>query len=158
MTERHILHWLQVARLQSSMSRCARRQMGCVLVDPATNLPISLTYNGGPAGGGQLCGGDFCRRDLEAIPSGERVEVGCHHAEANAIAMCASAGRPTRGAWAFVTGEPCALCAKLLHHAGIARVVVVDGGYAGANGVDYLVANGIDVERRTGPRDPRSEP
>ena len=38
----------------------------------------------------------------------------------------------------FVTGEPCALCSKLIHHAGIEKVLVIDGGYAGANGVTYL--------------------
>jgi dCMP deaminase len=55
----------------------------------------------------------------------------------------------------IVTGEPCLLCAKLIHHAGIARVLVVQGGYAGENGVEYLRAHGVEVVSVDGPRDPR---
>ena len=47
------------------------------------------------------------------------------------------------------------MCAKMIHHAGIVRVMVVDGGYAGMNGCDYLEAHGVGVERRQGPKDPR---
>jgi dCMP deaminase len=59
------------------------------------------------------------------------------------------------GAWLIVTGEPCVLCAKLIHHAGIAKVLIVEGGYAGENGVDYLEAHGVLVQRVDGPQDPR---
>jgi dCMP deaminase len=55
-----------------------------------------------------------------------------------------------------VTGEPCLMCAKLLHHAGVGEVVVVRGGYAGGtDGTDYLVQHGVTVTYREGPRDPR---
>ena len=47
------------------------------------------------------------------------------------------------------------MCAKLIHHAGIARVIVVDGGYGGANGCEYLEAHGVGVQRVDGPKDPR---
>jgi len=90
------------------------------------------------------------------VQSGTRMEVGCHHAEMNVICNAAANGVPTRGAWMIVTGEPCLLCAKLIHHAGIARVLVVDGGYAGANGVDYLLQHGVLVIRTEGPKDPRA--
>jgi dCMP deaminase len=112
-------------------------------------------YNGGPRGGGELCGGETCLRDELAVPSGERMEIGCHHAEMNVVCNCAAAGVPTKGAWMLVTGEPCALCAKLIHHAGIVKVIVVGGGYAGANGVQYLRRHGVEVESVEGPQDPR---
>ena len=47
------------------------------------------------------------------------------------------------------------MCAKLLHHAGIARVLVVSGGYAGANGCEYLESHGVEVMHLSGPQDPR---
>ena len=113
-------------------------------------------YNGGPRGGGRLCGGEECLRDTQHVQSGTRMEIGCHHAEMNVICNAAANGVPTRGAWLFVTGEPCALCSKLIHHAGIEKVLVIDGGYAGANGVNYLENHGVEVERVNGPRDPRA--
>jgi dCMP deaminase len=89
------------------------------------------------------------------IPSGTRTEVGCHHAEMNVICNAAANGVSTRGAWLIVTGEACMMCAKLLHHAGIARVLVVSGGYAGANGCEYLESHGVEVMHLSGPQDPR---
>ena len=73
----------------------------------------------------------------------------------NVICNAAANGVTTRGAWLIVTGEPCVLCAKLLHHAGITRVLVVGGGYLGENGVDYLKAHGVAVQIVDGPQDPR---
>ena len=113
-------------------------------------------YNGGPRGGGRLCGGEECLRDTQSVQSGTRMEIGCHHAEMNVVCNAAANGVPTRGAWLFVTGEPCVLCSKLIHHAGIERVLVIDGGYAGANGTAYLENHGVQVERVTGPKDPRA--
>jgi dCMP deaminase len=57
----------------------------------------------------------------------------------------------------IVTGEPCLMCSKLIHHAGISRVYVVDGGYMGENGVSYLERHGVEIIRVDGPKDPRLE-
>lgn len=152
---RFLAHWIRFALLQSELSRCPRRRMGCVLVRPATNFPLVAAYNGPPRGPELLCGGDRCSRDELRVPSGQRTEIGCDHAEANAVGMCAEQGVSTSGAWAFVSGEPCLACAKLLLRAGIARVVAVRGGYAGENGVASLVAHGIPVDLVDGPADPR---
>ena len=96
------------------------------------------------------------RDDLE-VPSGTRMEIGCHHAEMNVICNAAANGVTTRDAWLLVTGEPCILCAKLIHHAGIGRVLVVRGGYMGANGCTYLTDHGVEVQQVEGPQDPRSQ-
>ena len=125
------------------------------MLDPKRNVTLMDGYNGAPRGGGELCGGSVCHRDSEQIQSGTRVEVGCHHAEMNVVCNAAAGGVATAGAWMIVTGEPCMMCSKLIHHAGIDRVIVVDGGYGGANGVDYLEAHGVTVQRAEGPRDPR---
>jgi dCMP deaminase len=89
------------------------------------------------------------------IQSGTRMELGCHHAEMNVICNCAASGVATKGAWLVVTGEPCMMCAKLIHHAGLTRVIVVGGGYAGENGLEYLQRHGVFVQTVAGPQDPR---
>ena len=91
----------------------------------------------------------------DAVKSGTKMELGCHHAEMNAICNAARHGASTEGKWMLVTGEPCVLCAKLIHHAGIVQVVCVNNGYSGANGVRYLEDHGVAVVRVDGPQDPR---
>jgi dCMP deaminase len=113
-------------------------------------------YNGGPRGGGELCGDEECLRDTMNIQSGTRVEIGCHHAEMNLICNAAANGVSTNGAWLLVTGEPCMMCAKLIHHSGIEKVIIVSGGFAGVNGVGYLEKHGVQVQHTEGPQDPRT--
>ena len=136
-------------------SNCPRAKFGALLIDPERNVVLMDGYNGGPRGGGELCGGDVCLRDSQEIRSGTMVEVGCHHAEMNLICNSAANGVSTKGAWLIVTGEPCMMCAKLIHHAGIVKVMVVDGGFGGANGIAYLDQHGIEVQRTNGPKDKR---
>lgn len=155
MKEKHIRIRIEQCLLLAEASNCPRRRFGALLVDPTRNVVLMDGYNGGPRGGGTLCGGEACLRDVQGVESGTRMEIGCHHAEMNVICNAAANGVPTRDAWLIVTGEPCLLCAKLIHHAGIAQVLVVDRGYAGANGCDYLEQHGVRVMRVEGPRDPR---
>ncbi len=137
-------------------SNCVRRKFGALLLDPERNVILMDGYNGGPRGGGTLCGGKICLRDSDEIESGTRVEVGCHHAEMNVICNAAAGGVACQGAWLIVTGEPCPMCAKLIHHAGIVRVLIVAGGFVGENGVQYLRDHGVDVVAVDGPPDPRA--
>jgi len=90
------------------------------------------------------------------IPSGTRLERGCHHAEGNVICNAAANGVRTEGAWLIVTGEPCLMCSKIIHHAGISKVLCVKGGYKGGDdGPEYLREHGVLVEYVEGPQDPR---
>ena len=155
MKEKHIRIRIEQCLVLAQASNCPRRKFGALLLDPERNVILMDGYNGGPRGGGALCGGDVCLRDTMEIQSGTRMEVGCHHAEMNVICNSAASGVSTRGAWILVTGEPCVLCAKLIHHAGVSKVIVVGGGYAGENGVDYLRDHGIVVESVEGPQDER---
>ena len=61
---------------------------------------------------------------VKEIESGTRMEIGCHHAEMNVVCNAAANGVSTRGAWLICNGEPCMMCAKMIHHAGILRVLV----------------------------------
>ena len=65
----------------------------------------------------------------------------------NCILNAARIGNKTSGRVMIVTAEPCMMCAKAVHHAGISQVIVVEGGYAGAasNGIKYLESHGISV-------------
>lgn len=155
MKDKHLRIRIDQCLVLSRASNCPRRKFGALLLDPKRNVILMDGYNGGPRGGGELCGGDVCLRDTMGIPSGTRMEIGCHHAEMNVICNAAAGGVATTGAWIIVTGEPCTMCAKLIHHAGVARVIVVDGGYGGANGCDYLTMHGVEVQRVDGPKDPR---
>lgn len=155
MKEKHIQIRIEQCLVLAKASNCPRRKFGALLLDPTRNVILMDGYNGGPRGGGVLCGGSSCLRDDLQVQSGTRMEIGCHHAEMNVICNAAASGVACRGAWLLVTGEPCILCAKLIHHAGIAKVLVVAGGYMGENGCDYLEAHGIAVQRVAGPQDPR---
>ena len=156
MKEKHLRIRIEQCLTLARASNCPRRKFGALLLDPGRNVVLMDGYNGGPRGGGDLCHGDECLRDTLQIESGTRMEIGCHHAEMNVICNAAAGGVATRDAWIIVTGEPCMMCAKLIHHAGILRVIVVTGGYRGANGVDYLRDHGVAVQTTEGPRDPRT--
>ncbi len=154
--EKHIRIRIEQCLVLAKASNCPRRKFGALLLNPERNVVLMDGYNGGPRGGGELCGGDYaCLRNTLGVKSGTRMEVGCHHAEMNVICNAAATGVATNGAWLIVTGEPCMMCAKLLHHAGIARVLVVTGGYVGENGLEYLRAHGVEVTELDGPQDPR---
>lgn len=157
MKEKHLRIRIEQCLALAKASNCPRRKFGALLFDPTRNVTLMDGYNGGPRGGGDLCGGDVCLRDTQEVQSGTQIEVGCHHAEMNVICNAAAGGVATQGAWLIVTGEPCMMCSKLIHHAGIARVVVVDGGYGGFNGVSYLEQHGVVVQKAAGPKDPRSQ-
>ena len=155
MKEKHLRIRIEQCLALAKASNCPRAKFGALLVDPNRNVILMDGYNGGPRGGGDLCGGDICLRDTEQVLSGTRVEVGCHHAEMNVVCNAAANGVSTKGAWMIITGEPCMMCAKLIHHSGISQVIVVDGGFGGANGIDYLEQHGVVVQRTEGPKDPR---
>ncbi len=156
MKDKHLAIRIEQCLALAKASNCPRRKFGALLVDSVRNVVLMDGYNGGPRGGGDLCGGNECLRDTMDIQSGTRVEIGCHHAEMNLICNAAANGVPTNGAWLIVTGEPCMMCAKLIHHSGIERVVIVSGGFAGVNGVEYLESHEVKVQHTEGPQDPRT--
>ena len=66
------------------------------------------------------------------------------HAEANAILKVASSTQSCQGATLYITMSPCRDCSKLIHQAGITRVVYSEG-YRDTEGVDFLEKAGVDV-------------
>lgn len=123
--------WLQIAEDVSTASKCLKAKHGAVIVKDGVIL--STGYNGTIRGTNNVCGGNHCLR--MKLKPGEKVEIGCLHAEANAILNLARQGCSSVGATMYVTGESCLMCAKLIAQAGIKRVVYATGGanYGGAN-------------------------
>lgn len=145
MTPKWATHWLKHAALLSEMSPCCRGKVGAFILDSRNN-PLCAGFNGPPRGAcGALCGGDVCDRNERAIPSGESTEVGCHHAEQNALANALHKGVSVAGCTLVVTTPPCLGCARLIHHSGIAHVYYGGRAYDHA-GKDYLVKHGVSVE------------
>lgn len=146
MNPKHLTIRVKQCELLASASTCPRRQVGAIIVDPRSNVVISEGYNGPPRGAqGSLCGVGACQRDMMQISSGQRNDVGCHHAEANAIANAARTGASTLGCALVVNCDPCLMCAKYIHHSGITQVYAPceDGVHIG--GLAYLREHGVKV-------------
>ena len=158
LSQKHIAIRVEQCVVLSKASNCPRRKFAAVLLDPERNVVLADGDNGGPRKApGKLCTGDKCIRNELTIDSGKNIEIGCHHAEMNVICNAAAEGVSCKNAWLIVTGEPCLMCAKLIHHAGILKVLVVKNGYKGANGITYLKDNDVGVITVEGPVDPREK-
>lgn len=148
MKQKHIEIRIKQCLLLAEASNCTRRKFGALLLDPERNVVLADGYNGSARGGGRLCGGEVCLRDTCSVKSGTMMEIGCHHAEANVICNAAAQGVSTNGAWLILNGESCMMCAKLIHHAGIKKVIVVANQYSTREGMNYLLKNGVQIEYR----------
>ena len=124
MINKWFMHWMKHSMLISKMSTCPRGKVGAFIIDNSNN-PISAGFNGPPRKApGLLCAVDHCARDSNNIKSGSSIEIGCHHAEMNAIYNAAENGVSLKDSTIYVIGLPiCHDCAKGLIQAGISRVV-----------------------------------
>lgn len=143
MKPKHLNVRIAQCDLIASSSPCPRRKVGAVIVDPITNVIISEGYNGTPRGSRDyFCGGSTCKRTDQQIKSGTQNDIGCHHAEMNAILNATRTGNSTFGKWLIVNCDPCLMCAKAIHHSGIVKVYSPNEGGAG---LDYLNENQVKV-------------
>jgi len=148
MNPKHLSVRVKQCDLIASNSPCPRRKVGALIIDPDNNVVISEGYNGTPRSSDkQYCGGSVCRRTEDNIKSGTRNDVGCHHAEMNAILNATRVGQSTLGKWLIVNCDPCLMCAKAIHHSGIVRVYCPKE-FSGNHkeGLKYLLENSIEVE------------
>lgn len=141
--------YMDIARSLSQLSPCPRAKVGAIIIRPDRWSPLSSAFNGTPRKSTKkLCGGDCCERDQKQIPSGRDTQIGCHHAEINAIANAAFEGVKLEDSWMFCTAPPCLMCAKMIHHAGIAKVFFENTNpdrWGTMEGVEYLRDNSVDV-------------
>lgn len=120
-------YFMGIARTVSKRSTCLRAQHGAVLVRDKTILATG--YNGAPRGLTHCDEVGVCDRERNGVSPGREYErCKSAHAEQNAIAQAARVGVAVEGSTLFITGLPCAICAKLLVNAGIVAIYFLDTG------------------------------
>lgn len=124
--------YLRIAEEWGKLSYCKRKQVGAIIVKD--RMIISDGYNGTPSGFENFC------EDEEGYTKWYVL-----HAEANAILKVASSTQSSKGATLYITLAPCQECSKLIHQAGIIRVVYSKA-YRDDSGLQFLIKAGIDVK------------
>ena len=123
--------YLRMAREWAKLSYCNRRQVGAIIVKD--KMIISDGYNGTPTGFENIC------EDEEGYTKWYVL-----HAEANAILKVASSTQACNDATLYITMSPCKDCSKLIHQAGIKRVVYHEG-YKDESGLKFLERAGVSI-------------
>ena len=113
-------YFLAMAKLVSTRGTCARRRVGCVLVDKH-GLVLATGYNGNGRGQGH-CIDSPC--EGAKYKSGEGLEK-CEaiHAEQNAILQCKNTEHIEK---AYITLSPCVTCVKLLLNTSCKEIVYLE--------------------------------
>ena len=106
--------------------------MGAIIVK--NRMIISDGYNGTPSGFDNCCEDDEGATQWYVL-----------HAEANAILKVAHSTQSCDGATLYITMSPCRECSKLIHQAGIKRVVY-QSDYKDGSGVEFLRKAGVEVD------------
>ncbi|MCB0445394.1 MAG: dCMP deaminase family protein [Gelidibacter sp.] len=124
--------YLRIAQEWGKLSHCKRKQVGALIVKD--RMIISDGYNGTPTGFENYC------EDEEGYTKWYVL-----HAEANAILKVAASTQSCKGATLYITLSPCKECSKLIHQAGIVRVVY-NIGYRDDSGLQFLEKAGIELQ------------
>ncbi len=123
--------YLKMAKEWGQLSHCIRKKVGALIVKD--RMIISDGYNGTPSGFENFC------EDEEGYTKWYVL-----HAEANAILKVASSTQSCKGATLYITLSPCQQCSKLIHQAGIKRVVYSQA-YKDRSGLDFLEKAGVEL-------------
>ena len=127
--KRYDLAYLKMARTWGELSHCHRKKVGALIVKD--RMIISDGYNGTPSGFENPC------EDEENYTKWYVL-----HAEANAILKVAASTQSCFGATLYLTLSPCRECSKLIHQAGIKRVVYSNK-YKDNSGLIFLKKAGV---------------
>jgi dCMP deaminase len=124
--------YMRMAMEWGKLSHCHRKKVGALIVKD--KMIISDGYNGTPSGFENPCEDEDGYTKWYVL-----------HAEANAISKVASSTQSCQGATLYITLSPCKECSKLIHQAGIKRVVyhVV---YKDTSGLDFLKRAGVELK------------
>lgn len=123
--------YLRMANEWGKLSHCQRKQVGAIIVKD--RMIISDGYNGTPSGFENNC------EDEDGITKWYVL-----HAEANAILKVAASTQSCAGATLYITLSPCKDCSKLIHQAGIKRVVFQKK-YKDDSGLVFLEKAGVEL-------------
>lgn len=133
MKTKYDIAYLRMALEWGKLSYCERKKVGALIVKD--RMIISDGYNGTPTGFENVCEDDNGFTKWYVL-----------HAEANAILKVAASTQLCIGATLYVTLSPCRECSKLIHQAGIIRVVYINE-YSDTSGIDFLKEAGIEIEQ-----------
>lgn len=123
--------YLKMALEWGKLSHCKRKQVGALIVKD--RMIISDGFNGTPTGFENCCENEDGATKWEVL-----------HAEANAILKVASSTQSAKDATLYITLSPCRECSKLIHQAGIKRVVYANA-YKDPSGLNFLEKAGIEL-------------
>ena len=123
--------YIRMASEWGKLSHCIRKQVGAIIVKD--RMIISDGYNGSPTGFDNYCEDEDGYTKWYVL-----------RAEANAILKVAASTQSCEGSTLYITLSPCKECSKLVHQAGIKRVVYKDG-YKDDSGIKFLEKAGIEV-------------
>ncbi len=129
--ERYDKAYLRIAAEWGKLSHCKRKQVGAIIVKD--RMIISDGYNGTPTGFENPCEDE-----------GNYTKWYVLHAEANAILKVAASTQSCKNATLYITLSPCKECSKLIHQAGIKRVVYLNA-YKDDSGLQFLVKAGVKL-------------
>lgn len=127
--------YLRMAKEWGKLSHCNRKQVGAIIVKD--RMIISDGYNGTPSGFENNC------EDQDGITKWYVL-----HAEANAILKVAASTQSCKGSTLYITLSPCKDCSKLIHQAGINRVVFQKR-YKDDSGLLFLEKAGVELAHIT---------
>ena len=131
--ERYDKAYLRMALEWGKLSHCRRKQVGALIVKD--RMIISDGFNGTPTGFENHCEDEDNYTKWYVL-----------HAEANAILKVASSTQSCTGSTLYLTLSPCRECSKLIHQAGIIRLVYLKE-YKDSTGIDFLKNAGVIVEQ-----------
>lgn len=131
MKTKYDIAYLKMALEWGKLSYCERKKVGALIVKD--RMIISDGYNGTPSGFENIC------EDEEGYTKWYVL-----HAEANAILKVASSTQSCKGATLYITLSPCKECSKLIHQAGIKRLVYIKK-YSDASGIEFLEDAGVEI-------------
>ncbi|MDP2059723.1 MAG: dCMP deaminase family protein [Flavobacteriaceae bacterium] len=123
--------YLRMAKEWGKLSYCKRKQVGAIIVKD--RMIISDGYNGTPTGFENICEDDENYTKWYVL-----------HAEANAILKVAASTQSCKGATLYITLSPCRECSKLIHQAGIVRLVY-EQAYKDTSGLVFLERAGVQL-------------
>jgi dCMP deaminase len=123
--------YLKMAHEWAKLSHCERKQVGAIIVKD--RMIISDGFNGTPTGFENPCEDEENDTKWYVL-----------HAEANAILKVASSTQSCKGATLYITLSPCKECSKLIHQAGIKRVVYANA-YKDDAGLSFLRKAGVEL-------------
>ena len=131
-SHKYDIAYLKMAEIWSKLSYCKRKQVGALIVKD--RMIISDGYNGTPSGFENICEDENDQTKWYVL-----------HAEANAILKVARSTQSCEGATLYLTLSPCKECSKLIHQAGITRLVYARK-YKDDSGLKFLEKAGVKVD------------